>query len=171
MFEFKIDDADELINKLSTLAPRVQRRGLDGAARAAMRPVQDAARTAAQKFDDPLTEVKIWKLIVTQKASRAARRIGGTMMRVGVLGGSKAYVENKVNQRLGRAGKTYETPGVAFYWRFREFGTEKQRADPFMQPAFERNLGKVQEIFADRLRKVLDREAAKSGAGAPKTLN
>lgn len=163
MFEFRINDIDELVDKLSTLAPRVQRRGLDGAARAAMRPVQNAARAAAQKFDDPLTETKIYKLIVTQKATRAARRIGGTMMRVGVLGGSKAYVENKVNQRLGRAGKTYETPGVAFYWRFREFGTEKQRAEPFMQPAFTSNLNAIQDIFADRLRKVLDREAKKGG--------
>lgn len=164
MFEFKITDADELVDKLSALPSKVQRRGLDGAARAAMRPVQRAAQAEARKFDDPLTQKKVYASIVTLKAARTARKIGGTVMRVGVVGGAKNYANNKLNQRLGRAGKQYETPGAVFYWRFREFGTEKQKAQPFMRPAFEKNLQRVQDIFADRLRRVISREAAKKSS-------
>ena len=160
-FEFRIDDIDKLVNQMSALPSKIQKRGLDGAARAAMRPVQTAARNAARLFDDPLTPNEVWKKIVTQKASRTARRIGGTVMRVGISGGAQKYVDNKDNQRAKRVGKTYEDSGTSFYWRFREFGTEKQAAQPFMQPAFSSNLNKVQDIFAARLRKVIDREAKK----------
>lgn len=161
MFEFRIDDVDRLINQLSTLPSNVQRRGLDGAARAAMRPVQNAIALSAQKFDDPLTATQIYKMVVTQKASRTAKRIGGTMMRVGVIGGAKQPSDDKRSKR-------YASAGAAFYWRFREFGTEKQQAQPFMLPAFTSRLNEIQDVFADRMRKILDREVERSRFVGPR---
>jgi HK97 gp10 family phage protein len=57
---------------------------------------------------------------------------------VGIRNGKKRkYVNSGKNRRIGRAGKTYETEGEAFYWRFTEFGTKKMPARPFVRPAFD----------------------------------
>jgi HK97 gp10 family phage protein len=154
VFEFQINNLSSLLDRFTTLPSKVQKKGLDGSARAAMRPVQNAARAAAKAFDDPNSPKKVWRKIVTQKATRSSRRVGGTVMRVGVIGGAKDS---------GGAESSYAESGSFFYWRFREFGTEKQAADPFMRKAFLTNIPKVQAIFADRIQKVIDRQAAAGG--------
>ncbi len=87
---------------------------------------------------------------------------------IGVRGKKAKYARTRLNVRLGRVGKNYRLAGDAFYWRFVEFGTEKQSAQPFLRPAFEE--GKVRFVgdFAEQMRKGVEAavQRAKRAAGA-----
>jgi HK97 gp10 family phage protein len=60
---------------------------------------------------------------------------------------SRKYRNNRVNRRLGRAGKKYADYGNLFYWRYLEFGNSRQAASPFMRPAFDRSAGAALSAF------------------------
>ena len=149
MLEVRVENLDEVIDKMSTFASRLQRRGVGQAARKAMNIVRDSARSKAKQLDDPATpESVIWKNIVTQQGSRrAARRANADLiMRVGVRGGAK-------DPKTG-------DPRATFHWRFLEFGTSKMAARPFMRPSLAENAQKVSDTFTAELRKAVDRIAS-----------
>jgi HK97 gp10 family phage protein len=149
MLEVRVENLDEIINKMSTFASKLQRRGVGQAARKAMNIVRDSARTKARQFDDPATpESVIWKNIVTQQGSRRAARQANAdlIMRVGVRGGAK-------DPKTG-------DPRATFHWRFIEFGTSTIGARPFMLPALAENAQKVSDTFTAELRKAVDRIAS-----------
>ncbi|GAB3388119.1 HK97-gp10 family putative phage morphogenesis protein [Lysobacter fragariae] len=53
----------------------------------------------------------------------------------------------------------------AWYWRFKEFGTEKMRAEPFMRPAFEGKKEAALNVIIETLKTGIDRIAAKLAKG------
>ncbi|WP_192957017.1 HK97-gp10 family putative phage morphogenesis protein, partial [Acinetobacter baumannii] len=70
------------------------------------------------------------------------------VMRVGVRGGARIpYTNNAQNRRSGRVGKTYQTDGRVFYWRFLELGTSRQPATPFLRPALYENIEQITDKF------------------------
>lgn len=73
--------------------------------------------------------------------------------RVGVRRGKKAYADTKKNRQKGRARKTYQVEGNAYYWRFLEFGTAKMPAAPFLRPAFESKKDEALQRFRESLEK------------------
>ncbi|MFX4744348.1 HK97-gp10 family putative phage morphogenesis protein, partial [Acinetobacter baumannii] len=80
------------------------------------------------------TPEKIWKEIVVQNGR--SRNKNTLVMRVGVRGGARIpSTNNAQNRRSGRVGKTYQTDGRVFYWRFLELGSSRQPATPFLSPA------------------------------------
>ncbi|WP_290006089.1 HK97-gp10 family putative phage morphogenesis protein [Acinetobacter pittii] len=116
------------------------------AMRQAMNIVRDEARQNVKRLDDPTTPEKIWKEIVVQNGR--SRNKNALVMRVGVRGGAQIpYTNNAQNRRAGRVGKTYQTDGRVFYWRFLELGTSKQPATPFLRPALYENIEQVTEKF------------------------
>lgn len=121
-FQYKLDGVDKVIDELSKLSKKLQRKTAVNAARRAMVPIRDAAKANARKLDDPKTKNKIYRNIAIQQRSRMGRRIGGVVMSVGVRGCG----------RKGGTGAGWDT----FYWRFLEFGTARTRAKPFLRPAF-----------------------------------
>jgi HK97 gp10 family phage protein len=60
----------------------------------------------------------------------------------------KAYAAGKINQRLRVLGG-----GDAYYFIYKEFGTKKMSAKPFMRPAFERTKGEALVKFIVEMRK------------------
>jgi HK97 gp10 family phage protein len=72
---------------------------------------------------------------------------------VGVRRGKrKKYANTRENRRARRVGKTYQDESRAYYWRFIEFGTERQPARPFLRPAFESKKREALNRFETSLR-------------------
>ncbi|MDQ8917333.1 HK97 gp10 family phage protein [Acinetobacter baumannii] len=116
------------------------------AMRQAMNIARDEARQKVKRLDDPTTPEKIWKEIVVQNGR--SRNKNTLVMRVGVRGGARIpYTNNAQNRRSGRVGKTYQTDGRVFYWRFLELGTSRQPATPFLRPALYENIEQVTDKF------------------------
>lgn len=168
---FDIKGLDQTIKKMENLPVKLQRSGARKAARRGMNIVRDAARENARKLDDPKTSENIAKNIVVQSMSiRAITRIGGERgdigMRVGVLGGARATgsAAAKTERRRARRGNTSleslgeiagagknNPGGDTWYWRFLEFGTAKQKAQPFMRTALSKNVESVTDKVATEL--------------------
>lgn len=138
--EFYLQGLDGVLEKLRTLSPKLQKKGLVTAMRKGANIVRDDARRRARVFDDESTGSQIWREIVTKQNARRGRREGGVAMRVGVRGGAA----DKGNRNH------------PFWWRFLEFGTSKMAARPFMRPALETNVDKATDAIVTELRRQLD---------------
>ena len=162
-----ITGLDEVQAKLRQLGnKRKAKNAANRASRKAMNIVKKAARENAKRLDDKDSPEKIWKNIIT-KAART-RGTGVVVMRVGVKGGASQYANTRVNRRAGRAGRTYQTQGDkknpggdTWYWRFKEFGSATNSADPFLRPALNNNINAVQAEFTRAYSAELDKEIAK----------
>src|SRR6188474_2475887 len=118
-FDFRVDVTgfDGLLNRMKTFSDKIQQKGVRAAARKAMRIVRDQARVNAKIIDDPAsTDEQIWKNIVTRESARGGRRVGGIVMRVGIMGGARRYKGKKL-KNTGLPG------GDTRHWRHQEFGT------------------------------------------------
>ena len=143
--DFKLEGLDAAMAKLRALGdPKRIKSAVRSASTKAMRPVRDAARANSKGLDDPETASIIWKKIVTQYRSRLSKG-DQVVTSVGVQGGAKPV---KGDTDTG-------------HWRLLEFGTEKMRAQPFMRPALESNVGKVAETFVESLEPAIDKIIAK----------
>lgn len=86
---------------------------------------------------------------------------GTAQYNLGVRHGRNLTKKQKTNSKLainktGRIVKRYEDD--PYYWRFPEFGTKKQQAAPFLQPALEQGKEEAIDAMAERL----DKEHAKA---------
>ncbi|MFA3129916.1 HK97 gp10 family phage protein [Acinetobacter pittii] len=116
------------------------------AMRQAINIARDKAREKVKRLDDPKTPEKIWREIVTQNGR--SRNKNALVMRVGVRGGAQIpYTNNSKNRRSGRAGKSYQSDGRVYYWRFLELGTSRQPATPFLRPALYENIEQITDKF------------------------
>ncbi len=140
---FDIQGLNGVVNKMRTLGPRLRKKGLRKAARAAMSIVRDAAKANAKAIDDPATREKVFRNIITQEATKQSRREGGVVMRVGVRGGASSNQHS--TDASGNPG------GDTRHWRYIEFGTEHIGGQPFMRPAFSNNVGAVTDRFISTL--------------------
>lgn len=178
--DFNISGLDGVVEKLKTLSPKLQKKGLRTATRKAMGIVRKAARDAA-----PVESGWLKKNIVVRLNPRMSKQFGGIVVQVGIKGGARQYANTTKNRRLDRVGSTYEGGGNAFYWRFIEFGRGvvalKKRgrksaiggksvlysaetgkffgkqvaaaeAKPFMRPALANNIASVTDMVAAELR-------------------
>ena len=139
-----ISDPDNVIKKLDKLPVALKGKALRNALRKGANVWRDAARVLAEKFDDPDTPLSVAKFITTGENRKLGKREGGIAMRVGVRGGARS-----------KKG----TPTTPWYWRFKEFGTQKQRAEPFMRPAMESNLQKAADEVLRALSPAIDKIA------------
>lgn len=147
--EFQIRGLGDVVKRMREFAPKVQKKGVRAAARKAMNIVRDAARQGARRLDDPATAENIAKNIVTRESTRGSRRIGGIVMRVGVMGGASRNQHSK--DASGNPG------GDTRHWRHIEFGTEFVPARSFMRPALESNVSQVTDRFVEELNKEIDK--------------
>lgn len=145
MAEFKIQGLESALRKMRGLAPALKKKALRSAGTKAMRPVRDAARAGAKRIDDPASASNIAKNIVTRYDGKASRREGGSVTKVGVMGGARP--------QKGRADTGH--------WRLIEFGTSKMRAQPFMRQALANNVEKVTQVFVTSLDADIDKIIAK----------
>lgn len=146
-----------VIDKLKSLAPKLEKKYLNSAMRAGALIVQHAAQERARAFDDPKTPKAIWKEIVIRTNASLGRKNQGIALQVGVLGGAAKYSNTAANRRKRRVGRTYITPGNVYYWRFLEFGTSKMAARPFMRPALENNVSPATDAITSKLNTAIDK--------------
>lgn len=145
--QFSIIGLDELLGKLDRIKYETKYKGGRFALRKAARLVGDSAALLASRIDDPETGRSIAANIAERWSGRRFKRTGDLAFRVGVLHGA---VIQKGNPDEGANGPTP-------HWRLLEFGTEKMRAQPFMRPALERNIGRATDVFAKEYEKAIDR--------------
>ena len=151
---------DGLLDALMALPPEVASKN-GGPARVALakgaRVIRDDARLRA-----PVGKTgNLKKNIVMKRDSNPQRSGANERYTVGVRGGAKNYANTKRNVRKGRAGKEYKTDGNTYYWRFKEFGTKKMPADPFLRPAFESKKEEALNVIASTLASGIERAAKK----------
>jgi HK97 gp10 family phage protein len=157
-FHFRLNGADQLINRLSKLPDKLQDKAGRVSARKAMAIVREDARRRLKAIDDPGTPESIPKNVFIQQSRRGSKTIGGVMMRVGILGGARTGFR-KTDRAAAAKAKTYPG-GDTRYWRFVELGTEKISARPFLRPALEQNAEKVVSTLTTGLSVEIDQLAA-----------
>ncbi|WP_394243900.1 HK97-gp10 family putative phage morphogenesis protein [Halopseudomonas laoshanensis] len=173
--EFKLPDIDDLVAKLDAVVFETKYKGGRFALRKAAQLIREKAKANALRLDDPATARSIAKNVAERWNGRLFKRTGDLGFRIGVLGGAKQYGDTKANRRSGRVGETYPTGGSStnpggdtFHWRFLEFGTSRQRAQPFLRPALENNIDAATSEFIQQYDKVLDRAIKKAAKKAAK---
>lgn len=128
----------------------LRKRVLRNALAAGARLVRDEARRNApvlslgNQLKAPYRKPGTVRKAIVVRTSKANRRAGD----VGV------FVNVKPAKKGGRGAKN---PADPFYWRWLEFGTERMRARPFLQPATARlrdALGVFETKIADWLKSV-----------------
>lgn len=174
MFEIKVNNLDQVLDRMKDFTAQVQKRVTTTAARNAMRPVAALAksnlRAQISKTEDSQSTGALLNAIVVRNNPRQGKRQGGVVMQVGIEGGAKQYVDSSRNRARvikrgkrkgifipGRVGESYEQGGNQFYFRFLEFGTSKMAARPFLRPALAKNTQRTNQIFVDEMNKGIDR--------------
>jgi HK97 gp10 family phage protein len=156
MMTMRIDGLKELQNALKELPKEIQKRPLRSAVSAGAKVIADEAIKKA-----PQGETGNLRKSIYRYRSRRQSTTGKETFLVGVRKGKAKFVDNSRNRRLGRVGKTYQTQGEAYYWRFVEFGTSSQPARPFLRPAFENSKERAVQVMKERLGKAIETQARK----------
>lgn len=144
-----IKGLEGIIDRLSKFPDKLQQAAGKKSARRAMNVAKVAARAAAAQIDDPETREKIQKNIYLQQSRSQSRRVGGVVMRLGVLGGAR--------RKMGPDPVASAQPGGdTRHWRYIELGTENEPARPFLRPALERNAEKITSVLVDELNKEIN---------------
>jgi len=153
-FEVNVTGLEGLVDRISKLPDKLQKKGARSAARKAMNLVRDAARANSRGFDRKESTETVWKNIITQGSARGDRRIGGVNMRVGVRGGAQ-YSEARASQAASNPG------GYTWYWRFLELQTEGLPRQEFLLPAMESRAQAVTDKLGVELSREIDKLASK----------
>lgn len=152
--DFQVRGLDGVLKRMRELAPKLQKKGLDAATRRGANVIKKAAIIGAKQIDDPATAASIAKNIVVRKSTKTSKKVGGSAMRVGVLGGARAPATASGEVK----GKGKGNPGGdTYYWRFHEFGTENIAARPFMRPALAENTTRATDEVVAELNRQLDK--------------
>ena len=155
MITFRLTGFETVVDRLSLLPKKLQRKAAKVAARRGMNLVRAEARKRARKLDDRDDPRAIWKNIRTQEATRSSRRVRGVVMRVGVGGGARlgGTLAQRTQESAGLPG------GATQHWRLLEFGSENTPAHSFMRGAFAATRTAVEEKVAAELSAAITRLA------------
>ena len=177
--EFKLDEeqVNAIIRKIKSLEDRFAKNATRRALRKAAAPIREEAKRKAMAFDNELTREAIYKnLAVFSGSRRRERQEGGTMVRLGVRGGSMSKTKESKKKRAKRKaagkatlkdlgeieGKGKGNPGGdTFYWRFLEFGTSKMPAKPFLRASLEAKKDEAKKEIVSSLERELEEEVKK----------
>lgn len=147
--EFSLTGLEDLLAKFESVSHDVKHKGGRFALRKAAQLVRDAAKANAQELDDPQTAANISKNVAERWSGKRFKSTGDLMFRVGVMGGAGG---NKPESAFdGFPGKDTR------HWRYLEFGTERQPAQPFLRKALEDNINNATNEFVSQYEKALDR--------------
>ncbi|MBV7307316.1 HK97 gp10 family phage protein [Acinetobacter sp. CWB-G5] len=154
MAGFEIEGLKEALKKMDELTKNVAKKHVKKALRAAAKPVLQSAKDNAKKIDDPKTSADISKNLVIRTGKTGDKNT--TKVRVGVKGGGQFWRSNENVQRKGkpRESNPHYTPvenDTKHFWLV-EFGTSKNKAQPFMRPALESNIQNATDAFAEKLK-------------------
>lgn len=133
---------DEMIDKISTLESKTQKKIAFKAVTQAANIVKKKAVQNAKALDDGSTPDKIYPFIKVKRSPRQSKRLNSAVVRVGIEGGAR-----------------YTTRNPPTYWRYVEFGTEDTPAKSFFRDAINGSemavFAKFFEVFNDEIEKAL----------------
>lgn len=155
MMTIQIQGLKELQQALKELPLEIQKRPLRSAVSAGAKVILDEAKRNA-----PIDTGNLRKALYRYR-SRKQSPTGKETFLVGVRKGKAKYANTAYNRRKGRVGKTYQTQGEAFYWRFLEFGTSKIQGKRFITNAFEDKKMDAANTIKSSLRIAIDKQAKK----------
>lgn len=125
-----------------------------------MKIIQRAAIDAA-----PVDTGRLREMIIIK--SGFSKKLGKVFVTVGlrkIPGKERLKIQaNKVAGKLSQTAIEYD----AYYGVFTEFGTEHQKAQPFMRPAFDENYRAVFVLYGEKLRMRLERRLVALKSGSP----
>lgn len=148
----KIEGLEGIEKKLKELPQKFAYRGMRRALRRGANVIRDAARNNAKRFDDPLTKEAIYKNVaVMGGGARREKAAGGPIMRVGMRGGA----------RFNASASGLPGGNTTGYWRFLEFGTSDQSAQPFLRPALPSSAESALAVIVSSASDELDKELNK----------
>ncbi|GHC19467.1 phage protein, HK97 gp10 family [Aidingimonas halophila] len=151
---FELRGLDPALARMKQVEELPRKKANRFALRKAANIVRGEARSGAERIDDPATPERIADNIVVRYDGKHFRQTGDMKMSVGVLGGSTSKARNSRHP----GGDTY-------YWRFKEFGTEKMPADPFMRTAMEESIEPATGEYISQFEKALVRAIRRANRG------
>lgn len=135
MLTFNPQELERLNKRLQSLAEKVGKKAMRGAARKAMTKVRNDVKAAAPEdlTDDDNVKIKTSVALITKWKANTL------YVKVGIRGGAK------------------KNPDTPYYFRMVEFGTTKMAARPFMRPALESNAQQIMDTVVQELNRALDK--------------
>lgn len=152
---FDLQGFDSAIAKLRALPVQLRGKAGRSALGKAARLVTNAAKSNAERINDPDTGRKIADNVVQRVRSGYQKRTGDIMISVGV-----ATDRGPIPKGNPDTGPKGSTP----HWHLVELGTEKMAAQPFLRPALEGQLEQVTATTATNLERELDKIVKKGAA-------
>lgn len=149
-------------------------------------PIRSALRKAAQVIQKE-AQANVRRIVAEPNIGGAPSKSTGALeksikvtrgkMRGGLKGETalvtippirKKYADTRLNRRKHRVGKIHSVSPLTYYAWFLEFGTERMRPHPFMQPAFMSKKGEAVNVFVQQVtaktKKIIQKlEAANRG--------
>lgn len=142
---------EEVRRALRRLPKEIARRELNKALQPAAVLIRNSARSRAPSSGEDFTRMlrgKTWnKDVFNLKDSIAIRNE------------KKKFLLDAARKRIGVLSNRRNPDDGAWYWRFVEFGTAKQPAQPFLVPAFEENKFTANRMIQRALLKGVERQA------------
>ncbi|HHA2449618.1 TPA: HK97-gp10 family putative phage morphogenesis protein [Stenotrophomonas maltophilia] len=162
--QVKIDGLDGLLGSMREAPKAIQGRAVQAGMRKGGNVIRDDARRRAPKASRFMASQIVTRRANARSRQRAGVGQGGEYFTIGVkTGRRRKYANTKRNRRRGRVGKVYEEAGWAYYWRFKEFGTKKMRAEPFLTPAGEAKGPEAAQVIINETWAALDKQLKKDG--------
>ena len=162
--QVKIDGLDGLLRSLREAPKSIQGRAVQAGMRKGGNVIRDDARRRAPRASGFMASQIVTRRANTKSRQRAGVGRDGEYFTVGVkTGRRRKYANTKRNRRRGRVGKVYEEAGWAYYWRFKEFGTRKMRAEPFLTPAGETKGPEAAQVIINETWAALDKQLKEDG--------
>ncbi|HEY8355166.1 MAG TPA: HK97-gp10 family putative phage morphogenesis protein [Methylophilaceae bacterium] len=152
--KWELQGFDKVIAKLKQLPVQIRGKAGRSALGSAARIVTKDAKSRALNVDDKDTGRKIADNIVQRFRTRYFRQTGDLMVSVGV---------GTENGRIPKGNPDTGPKGNTPHWHLIELGTERAKAQPFLQPALQGNIPAVQDMFAKKLDQQIDKIVKKGG--------
>lgn len=146
---YEMTGLPELLGKLDGLEYDLKRKGGRFALRRAAQVLRDQAKANAERVDDPRSPENIAANIVERWSGRTFKRTGNMMFRVGVMGGAGGSADSSALE--GNPG------GDTRHWRFLEFGSENNEANPIFRDVPNQAGQQAVDVFIKEYTKKIDR--------------
>ena len=137
----------EMAEKMRQMGPKLARKHLRRGPAAAAAMIRDVARMLA-----PHDTGEMKKDILVKRARDRRGEMSATY---------ELFVRSGKKSRM--SGRSRNVDKDSFYWRFQEFGTSKQAAQPFMRPAFDAEKEEAVRIIGEVLENGIQEVARERG--------
>ena len=161
MAEIKVGGLEGVKKALRGLTREAKGKELYKALRPGAKLIQQVAIAKAPQGDESFTTV--------MKSGKTWNHEAGQLRKsIAIRRETKKYITHQAQLRIGVLKSSRDPNAGAWYWRFVEFGTVKQPAQPFLVPAFESSKYAADGVIKGALLKMVERLAKKHASKSKK---